>query len=216
MFCLPAIDQMNATAKKSKKKLFRAVSTHKLDGKVIRCEHCDKKATRVDLYYDIFSDDPKGVIATCDEHEGYTDESYFMCECGCNKMFANNYTWEIYYIDTPQGRMSLNHYADIYLADPKNWITLTDKNIAEAVKFENLRKAPHLIGVRMPCPEAIEFVANSEFDSMDGHCISGSGELEKALHDLKDQGVKRAVIVMDASYQFAVSLAVFKDSKEAK
>ena len=54
----------------------------------MQCEFCDKPATKTSrqYWYDIFSNDPKGVIGLCQEHEndyGSIPEGYFYCDaCG--------------------------------------------------------------------------------------------------------------------------------------
>lgn len=214
MWSLPDIVSMNAHAKTSRKKFERAVETGKIDRKVIRCEHCNKKATSVELFYDIFSPDPKGVASFCDEHLDWKHESYFECD-DCGNTFVNNYTWEMYSVNTERGTLCLPCYAKQILADPKEWINLTDKEI-DAVDFDKISKAKHLIGVKMPIPEGIKFVDNVEFDSMSGQSISGGGvpELKNQLHTLKDQGAKRAILILDGAYQFAVSIGIYIDDKK--
>ena len=70
----------------------------------------------------------------------------------------------------------------------------------------------------MPIPEGIRFVNNVEFDSMDGHCISGGGvdELQETLRQLKDEGDDRAILILDAAYQFAVSIGVYAETTEGR
>ena len=68
MWALPDIKAMNAAAAANAKKLRRAA--RRGPGKKQVCEvfGCDEKATRSTPHYDIFSDDPKGLIHTCENH----------------------------------------------------------------------------------------------------------------------------------------------------
>ena len=67
MWSLPDINRMNAEAAKESKQIERALKTGKHGGKKIRCdsaeydrEHCGGEVY-LDPWYDIFSDDPKGI-----------------------------------------------------------------------------------------------------------------------------------------------------------
>lgn len=84
-----------------------------------------------------------------------------------------------------------------YFAEEDNWIELTDENIA-AVDFERARKAKHVIG--------------AEFDSMDGHQISGS-KIKEILEQAREDGYSKALLILDAAYQFAVSIGVYVQSE---
>lgn len=70
----------------------------------------------------------------------------------------------------------------------------------------------------MPVPAGIRFVNNVEYDSYDGHCINGGGveELQETLRQLKDEGEDRAILILDAAYQFAISIAVYAETPEAR
>jgi hypothetical protein len=210
---------MNAQAASQSKRLLRAVQTGKLDGKVIRCgcydhakqEDCRRKATYIKPYYDIFSDDPKGLVTACDRHEDECEsEGYFTC-CACERLFVSNYTWELY----NKGDLCLNCYRERELAKPERWIELSPANIA-AVTPEQVRKAPHLFAVgqngtyRKPDVGGVRFIDNVEFDNTDGHQISG-GDIKHILTDAHTQGYRRAVLILDACYQFSVSCGVYVD-----
>lgn len=224
MWSLPDINRMNAEALKQKPKLEKALETGELDGEKLVCEwqdhdeptECDGELRRY-FWYDIFSDDPKGILTLCEHHDGYygrPTEGYFECD-GCSKVFVENYTWERYEAVTPDGdSLCLPCYAYEILHDDDRWIELTDERIA-ALNFTDIKKAPHCIGVKMPIPKGIEFVTNAEFDSMDGRCISGGGigELQESLRQLKEDGVKRAILILDAGYQFAVSIGLYAPAK---
>jgi hypothetical protein len=164
-------------------------------------------------WYDIFSDDPKGILALCEAHDGYygnPTEGYFTCD-DCGRVFVENYTWELYYTSDEDGMYCLPCAAEHYISEEENWIELTPENIA-AVDFKRVRKAKHVIGVEMPVPKSIKFYDNAEFDNMDGHQINGSA-IQEVLESARADGYKRALLILDAAYQFAVSIGVYVDSK---
>lgn len=226
MWSLPDLQRMNSEAYQMRKKLERAARTGFLDRKKLKCEwaehdepsHCEGELRHY-LWYDIFSDDPKGILTLCEHHDGYygsPSEGYFECE-GCNRVMTENYTWEMYRADTDYGTFCLPCYAANELLNPDNWIPLTDEAI-NGLTEKSIRKAKHLIGVKMPIPQGIRFVNNVEYDSMDGHCINGGGveELKETLRQLRDDGEDRAILILDAAYQFAVSIAVYAETPEAR
>lgn len=221
MWSLPNIVRMNEEAVRNRSKLERAAKTGKLNGKKIPCYYagngkCEGEL-RTYLVYDIFSDDPKEVIGLCEHHDGYYGspaEGYFTCD-DCLRVMLENYTWELYSHVGEDGILCLPCYAKRELEEDENWISLNDAAI-DALTFSDIRKAKHLIGVEMPVPKRIRFVNNVEFDSMDGHCISGGGleEIKQTLHDLKSEGQARAILILDAAYQFAVSIGVYVPATE--
>jgi len=220
MWSLPDINRMNSEASSQKRKLERAAKTGILDREKLTCEwqghdelsRCSGELRHY-LWYDIFSDDPKGILTLCEHHDGYygsPSEGYFDC-AGCNRVMIENYTWEYYRHITEDGEtLCLPCFAHEVLADDDRWTQLADEKI-DGLTFEHVRKAPHCIGVRMPIPKAIRFVNNVEFDSSTGQCISGGGidELKETLRQLKNEGSSRAILILDAAYQFAVSIAVY-------
>lgn len=168
------------------------------------------------LWYDIFSDDPKGVLTLCMHHDGYSGspcEGFFKC-ADCNRVFAENYTWEKYYTILDYEQVCLPCAAKRYITDESNWIHLTKKDIAK-INFERIRSAQHVIGVDMPVPNGIKFFDNAEFDSMDGHQISGVS-IQSILLKAKAEGYKDALLILDAAYQFAVSIGVYVKAEESK
>lgn len=54
-----------------------------------------------------------------------------------------NYSWELYYINTDDGPQCLPCACQRYIDDPTNWLELTTENIA-AYDFERMRQAPHV------------------------------------------------------------------------
>ena len=217
MWSLPDIQRMNSEAASEKKKIERALRTGKLDGKKLECEwkghdaECEGELRHYP-WFDIFSDDPKGILTLCEKHDGYygsPSEGYFECD-SCNRVMIENYTWELYYVIHEDRQLCLPCYAQEILNDEDSWISLADERI-ESLAFNDLRKAPHCIGVEMPVPKEIRFVNNVEFDSADGHCISSGGleEVKETLRQLQGEGETRAILILDAAYQFAVSVGVY-------
>ena len=219
MWSLPDINRMNAEAVTQQNKFKLACETGELDGEKLECEwrgHDDPSSCEGELrhylWYDIFSDDPKGIVTLCEHHDGYygrpTEGG------GSNKVFTENYTWERYEAIHEGDSLCLPCYAYEVLHDDDRWIQLTDEKINQ-LSFNQVKKSPHCIGVKMPIPKGIEFINNVEFDSMDGHCISGGGveELKETLRELQTDGHKRAILILDAGYQFAVSIGVYAPVK---
>jgi len=211
MWALPNISAMNKEAanKATIAKLTRQARTLKVGNKKMTCDFCDKKATAARLWYDIFSDDPKGILATCQKHED-CEEGYFYCE-DCGRLMVENYTWERY----ESNGLCLNCLAKRTIADTEEWIMLDDASIA-GLTFDRVRQAKHLIAVSGPVPEGLLFHSNVEFDNMDGHAISGGGvsEMQNTMRELRGQGYTRIMLVLDAAYQFAVSIGIYTDAKE--
>ncbi len=219
MWSLPDLIRLNSKAAANRKRLERAVRTGNLNGKAIRCEHADYDGANCsspisrELWFDIFSDDPKGILAQCEYHcNRYgTPEGYFWCGA-CGRTIISNYTWERYATVLDGDEMCLPCACARYIADQQNWLRLTPEDIT-AFDFDEMRRVPHVIGVKMPIPDAIRFLDNAEFDSMDDHRISGD-PIPSILESAREQGYTKALVVMDGAYQFAVSLAVFVDRDE--
>ena len=224
MFSLPDIVRMNAEAASAtaRKAILRAVHKH-LDsqGNPIYCDDSGNEAEEVSPWFDIFSDDAEGVVALCQEHYdsyGPTTEGYFWCE-GCQRLMAENYTWELYFVNTDSGQYCLNCYRENELLNPDNWIPLTEKEIA-GVGFERVRHVKHLIAVGQGVPKDLKFRGNVEFDSMTGGRIRSSStaddtadagvqEIRDLLNQAREDGYKRAIVILDARYQFAVSIGIY-------
>ena len=223
MWSLPDIKDLNKRAKSSKKVLLKTIRTGKETGKDLECDYSDhgdcEGEVRATPYFDIFSDDPKGLIRLCEKHDGYFGspaEGYF--ECGrCDRVFAENYTWENYYhVDDCDGQICLNCYAKQVIGDANDpaWLK-TDGS--EKVDFQRIRRAPHIIAVEGPT-HGLKFLGNTEFDNMSGGCISGGGEEEirELLKKAHKRGYARALVVLDATYQFAVSVGVYVNPQDKK
>lgn len=227
MWSLPDIVRMNAEAASARESLLGAVEKH-LDsqGNPIQCDYCDSDAVEVTPYFDIFGDDPKGVVAMCPEHHaayGSTPEGYFWCD-GCERLMVENYTWELYSACTDSGQFCLNCHRENELLEPDNWIFLTEEQIA-ALNFDRVRHAKHLVAVGQKAPKDLEFLGNVEFDSMTGGRIrgycsaddtpdAGVAEIRDLLTQAREDGHKRAILILDAGYQFAVSIGVYVRAQE--
>lgn len=231
MWSLPDIVRMNAEAASAsaREALLRAVRQHlDSEGNPIHCDFCENEAEEVLQWFDIFSDDSKGVVAMCSEHYdayGSTPEGYFWCD-GCERLTVENYTWELYSVSTESGQFCLNCHRENELLNPDNWIPLTEEDIA-GVNFERVRHAKHLIAVGQHTPEGLTFVGNVEFDSMSGGRIrgycsadntpdAGVQEIRDLLAEASEDGHKRAILILDAGYQFAVSIGVYVPAQEVE
>lgn len=175
------------------------------------CNYCDKPATNAEEYFDIFDDKiPKGHICTCDEHfeyHGGAHEEYFLCD-SCGHLMVENYTWERYQIvlpdDDEQWPMCLRCAFKKYVADKRHWLHIPPGNMG----LDRLKGIPHVIAVDSHYHEKkLAFIGNAEFDSMDGHQISGEPIGDIAKQAIKEHG--SCIILMDAAYQFAVSFGVY-------
>ena len=214
MWCLPSLDKINGTAVANREKYDRQARLKK--SAKHSCECCGQPSTVHEKYFDIFSEDAKGVRHLCQScnDEGRGDEGYFTCDC-CGRLKVENYTWEIYRRTDPETGETLcltcaakNHFADdANLIDPKTVAQVVLER-GDGKLFENgvlnLAHAPHVLGVQQPVPKGIKFVDNYEFDSMSGHQISGGN----VLFDIQqlDQPI---YCVCDAGYQFAVSIGIY-------
>ena len=72
MWSLPNIQRLNSEAYLNRSKLERAVQSGILDGKRLRCKYGNNCLGQLshELWYDVFSDDPKGIITQCEHHYG--------------------------------------------------------------------------------------------------------------------------------------------------
>jgi hypothetical protein len=204
MWSLPDLDRLNNEAARNK----QALTVQLRQPKNYPCDGCAIPATAGELYYDIFSDDPKGAIFLCDDHKNSPKEGFFVCEV-CERLLIENYTWERYEKDG----MCLSCAAKLFFDRKDNWID--PKEVKEIIyeqgapQFEdgrlNVFAAPHVLGVRQPVPKGIQFIANAEFDGFDGHQISGF-DFETKLRSLD----RPFALVLDAGWQFAVSIGIYQ------
>jgi hypothetical protein len=222
MWSLPDISRLNASAAANANQLKREVKRKRKP----KCEHhdCNCRADASFLVYDIFSDDPKGILNLCEDHIGYSGdpaEGYFTCS-HCQRVMVENYTWEYYRVESEGETVCLKCAAEAHFSDAENWI---DPREVTAVVLDpdggplfdsesgvlNVARCPHVLGVKQPLPSGIEFSENAEFDSMDGHQISGR-QLLDVIQDLDEPFVP----VLDAAYQFAVSIGLYVRAADSK
>ena len=156
-------------------------------------------------------------VHTCTEHPN------LICPA-CRFAEGQQHTWERYETRDEHGNsLCLPCAAKQYIEDDSNWIRLTDEDIA-VVTFDVIRKAKHVIGVEMPVPKGIELVdsvtLNSstggivrDFSTADGTPDRGVELIRDILTQAKNHGHKRAILIPDAAYQFAVSIGVYVDAQ---
>jgi hypothetical protein len=213
MWSLPDINALNARAKSCATAYDRESNPPKKHKHA--CDHCGKRAVHHRKYYDIFSDDAKGVLHLCDQHEDY-QEGYFTCDC-CGRFMVENHTWEYYRVSDGNGGVEcLTCAAKNYFADPASAI---DPKLVRAVVLEpdsvpqllfnpktgvlNLAKVRHVLGVKQPAPKGIEFVENFENANEQGTFDNAA-----ILACIKDQD-RPVYVVLDAAYQFSVSIGIY-------
>jgi hypothetical protein len=134
---------------------------------------------------------------------------------------AENYSWEIYRITLQDRTLCLKCAAEEYFSNPANWIDPREVDdvvlepASDAALFAdgilNVAKCPHVIGVKQPLPVGVTFFDNAEFDSISGHQISG-----EKLFDVIRKLDQPFCPVLDAAYQFAVSVGIYVRSPSAK
>lgn len=220
MWSLPNIVKMNEEAHR------RALSDrplgwyieHGIDPDTLEpaeCEHigdaCEEPLHGY-VYYDIFSDDPKGVLFLCERHDGYygfPDEGYFECD-DCERVFIENYTWEPYWAYDGEGVLCLNCYAQRVINDPGSWISLDDDGI-EGFTADRLKKAKHIFAVGGP-RHGLEPVGGPVcFETLgdDAATLSGLRSVKALLRQAQRQGHTRALVVIDGIYQFTLTVGVY-------
>jgi hypothetical protein len=220
MWCLPNIVSLNARAAANAKNLKRAL--RRGPGKRQKCEvyGCQQHAVESVPWFDIFSDDPKGLIHVCEACPADAVEGFFRCEA-CERVMIDHITWERYEVVVGGRTLCLACAAEEYFADPVNWIDPKlvkevgfDRNGAPlfnpATGFLNLARCRHVLGVKQPLPAGIKFHDNAEFDSCDGRQISG----DNLLNIVQGLDAQPFCPVLDAAYQFAVSIGFYVRSSE--
>ena len=211
MWSLPDINRLNANAAANAKKLRREAALKRKP----QCEiyGCDHRATDSTLWYDIFGDDAKGVIHTCAGHSFEDDPDLFRCE-NCERVMVDHYTWECYQVELHGDSLCLRCAAQRHFDQSENWI---DPRTVTAVVFAqqellfdsaegqlDLARCRHVLGVKQPLPAGVAFHDNAEFDAQDGHQISGDHLLDII------RGLDQPFCpVLDAAYQFAVSIGIY-------
>jgi hypothetical protein len=211
MWSLPDINRLNASAAAKAHQLRRvAARKRKPQCGIYGCNH---RAIDSTLWFDIFSDDPKGVIHTCPEHSFEDDPDLFRCE-NCDRAIVDHYTWERYRVELNGDTLCLSCAAKRYFDESRNWI---DPRKVSAVVFRqqemefnavdgqlDIARCRHVLGVKQPLPAGVVLQDNAEFDGQNGHQISGENLLDVI------RGLDRPFCpVLDAAYQFAVSIGIY-------
>jgi len=226
MWSLPDIQRLNSEAYFNRRKLERGVQTGILNHQQLRCEsgkNCGG-VLRHELWFDIFSSNPKGVLTQYEHHfEIYgVPDGFFRCE-ECDRLLVENYTWERYSTTNEKSeQICLRCAAEQYIVDNDNWIRLTDEDIA-VVTFEVIRQARHVLAVEMTVPAEIRFFDGVTLDSATGGLVrsfttadatpdSSVAMLREILHRAKESDNERAILIVDGLYQFAVSIGVYVPS----
>jgi hypothetical protein len=221
MWSLPDIKFLNDRAAANAASLKREAKRKRKP----KCEHwnCKSKATRSYLTFDIFSADPKGILHLCEAHDGNSGnptEGYFTC-AHCERVVVENHTWEYYRIELDGETVCLNCAAEKHFGAPENW--LDPRAVKEVILapeetefFDaasgvlNVAKCRHVLAVKQPVPVGVRFVDNAEFDSGTGQQISGDRLLD-IIHRLD----RPFIPVLDAAYQFAVSIGIYVRTESA-
>jgi hypothetical protein len=214
MWSLPNIAAMNARAAAQASKLRRAMRRGPGKRQVCDVYGCGGKAFESVPWFDVFSDDPKGLIHVCTAHSAEDVEEFFVCE-GCQRVMIDHITWERYAVQIGNRTLCLKCAAEEYFADPANWIEPKlvkevgfDRNGAPLFNTEkgflNLARCRHVLGVEQKPPAGIIFVDNFEVDSTDLHQISGDHP-----RDIVRQLEAPFCAVLDAGWQFAVSIGFY-------
>lgn len=238
MWSLPDIVFMNnQAAEAAKTKTFEQQAENPQEQNCLVCEWNGNEtpADHAYLVHDIFSDDAKDAIFLCEQHDyatGSPVEGYF--ECGdCCRVMAENFTHELYYVIQDGEVLCLPCALKAYIAQESNWVPLDEieRVIVEAPQDEddplydsatatlNLARAPHLIAVQMPVPDSIHFEKNLEFDSSTGEMLAsysstyargvGENAALAAIQELRKQGYTKAMVILDAAYQFSISIGLY-------
>lgn len=166
MWSLPDIQRLNAAAVTNRQALEDAVLTGVLHGEQVVCNDADENccgSLRYELWFDVFSDLPKGIVGHCAHHRELhgVPTNYFRCDV-CRHLFVEIYAHEPYSINTNKGLMCLPCAAEYYIGSPSNWIELTEANI-ETLDFERVRIAAHVLAVGMPVRRAFNSLAASNW-----------------------------------------------------
>jgi hypothetical protein len=227
MWSLPQMDKINRIAKSAAhKKAIRKALKNKKAVCDYHSEQCNGDV-HVQPYYDIFSEDEKGVVSICSYHEnlyGSPPEDFFEC-CSCSKTYQSFITWERYDVHDEDGNVyCINCYRDKFLRDSSNFISLLDDDSIERFSFEDVKRAPHLLAVQQPCPTNLKCHASVLFDSGSGETvtsscstspqINGVNELKDALRQMKAEGEEKAVLIMDQAWQFCCQVSLYSLNRE--
>jgi hypothetical protein len=219
MWSLPDINRLNAEAASNTNRIRREAARERKP----QCEihGCTERASESTLWFDVFSEDPKGVIHTCSDHSWEDDPDLFRCE-NCERVMVDHYTYERYSVELHGDVLCLQCAAKRYFGLEQNWI---EPHAVRQVRLErrdgplfdretgvlNIARCRHVLAVRQPLPSGIAFFDNAEFDCCIGHQISGDNLL--SIIQRLDQPF---CPVLDATYQFAVSIGIYIRSSAAQ
>jgi hypothetical protein len=217
MWSLPDINRLNANAATNARKLRRVAARKRKPQCEIYC--CSHRAEHSTVWFDIFSDDPKGVIHTCSDHGWADDPDLFFCE-NCERVMVDHYTWERYQVELHGDSLCLRCAAQRHFDLSENWIhpSTVSRVVLEPGEgplFDhetgilNVARCRHVLGVKQPLPAGVVFHDNAEFDSSTGHQISG-----ECLLDVIKRLDQQFCPVLDAGYQFAVSIGLYVRASE--
>ncbi len=213
MWSLPDINRLNANAAAKAQQLRReAARKRKPQCGIYGCNH---RAIDSTLWFDIFSDDPKGRdsrlrqafmgrrprpvssvrIASASwwitTHKSVTElelNGDLLClRCAARRCFDLPQNW----INPPAVSHVVLEPGDGPLFDLETGVL-------------NLACCRHVLAVKQPLPAGVVFHENAEFDGQDGHQISGDNLLDVI------RGLNQPFCpVVDAAYQFAVSIGIY-------
>lgn len=204
MWALPDLDRLNAQASTVASK--DHIKEQLANPASVECDICSEPSVEVEPWFDIFSDDPKGVTGLCQEHyEGYgiEGESYFTCE-DCQELIVKNYTWENYFVYSDGlGMQCLPCALKSHAEDSKNWLSAEDE-----ITLDMIQAAPHLIAVGMKTPE-LELMGCATFDGFTGKGIYGSDGLAELRAAQYQAHGEDTILIMNGAYQFAVSIGLY-------
>jgi hypothetical protein len=212
MWSLSDINRLNGNATTNARKLRReAARKRKPQCGIYGCSHRAEHST---VWYDIFSDDPKGVIQTCPDHGWADDPDLFRCE-NCERVMVDHYTWERYQVQLHGDSLCLRCAAQRHFDLSENWIhpstvsrVVLEPGDGPLFNRETcvliVSRCRQVLAVKQPLPAGVVFHDNAEFDSSAGHQISGEN-----LLDVIRRLDQPFCPVLDAAYQFAVSIGLY-------
>ena len=245
MWSLPDIGKLNAAAAEREEMLKTAgedpIAT-KIDpdtGEIFECfcdwdhERCTKPEEDVDPseedkaphlsvepYYDVFSEAVKGYVAMCEYHRDHYGhpEGYFYCSA-CDRLMAENYTWERYatILDSEEVclRCAAERFFDMETGETWEeteiaWLSIEDAK-EKFSDFDIVRQAPHVLWVDAPAdviPEGVKEMGVAVFDNMSGKDICGDPSIVDLIEQARDEGYEEVTLVLSAAWQFAVNISV--------
>lgn len=147
------------------------------------------------LVYDIFSDDPKGILNLCNNHVGYSSdptEGYFTCAC-CQRVMVENYTWEYYRVERDGETVCSARFSSETPSGGRpggqNWTSSTPSNSVSIVSIFDSRISTQLMYLRcrfsFSASHGISLVSRLKLASVSpSMCLTISGEVVMDLRFL--------------------------------